>query len=331
MRTRVIRNNDMDVWRCFAIESYLVKHIEADEVILYLWQSEKNVMLGKHQNPWRECNVKLLEKEQGKLARRTTGGGAIYCDEGSLLFSFILPKKYYDVDRQLQVILDACLSLGIKAEKSGRNDLIVNGRKFSGNAFYHNSKVSLHHGSLLFDVNIDDMVKYLTPSYEKVTSKGIQSVRSRVTNLCNINDRINVESLQKSLSDSFVDIYPSENTLFEDDPEWFDCDEIQATYQTYKSWDWCYGRASEADLILEKRFEWGEIQLHLKLVKSIVSEVVIYSDALDPNYIEGMSKVFEGTQFESELMSKAIKGYGDTPERCAYSENISTWLKENIV
>lgn len=326
MNLRVIVSKEMDVYTNFAIEKYLINHIDEDEVILFLWQSKKNVMLGKNQNPVRECNVKLLQDEGGVLCRRITGGGAIYCDHGNMLFSFIVPKTSYDLSKQLQVILDACRAFGVNAEKSGRNDLTIEGRKFSGNAFYHTPRVSLHHGSLLIDEDISNLVRYLTPSLEKVTSKGIQSVRSRVTNLSAHNPEINVASLREAIIESFGKVYNHEAMEVIEQPDWINSKEVADTVEFLRSWDWIYGNASEADVVLEKRFDWGEVQLHFKLIKSIIENAVVYSDSLDQDYIAHLSHIFKGMPLTSEALVKALEGFGDTGSRRDASRDMSEWL-----
>ncbi len=328
MKAKVIISSVKDVWKCFAMEKYLLDKIEKHEIILYLWQAEKNVMLGKNQNPWRECNVGLLEKEGGKLARRITGGGTIYCDLGSMLFSFIVPNEYYNVDCQLKVIMDACEKLGVRVERSGRNDIISQGKKFSGNAFFHNSRVSLHHGSLLVNESIDNLVRYLTPSVEKIQSKGIQSVRSRVINLNELSPLVNVASLKSSIIESFINNYDFDSIEYIYDDDWVNCYEINVNHELYKSWDWVYGKAMDTDLILEKRFSWGEVQLNFKLLESKIIECIVFSDALDIDYIAGLKSQFEGIPFNKKAFANAIQNYGDNPARRDYSQEILNWLLE---
>lgn len=329
MKFRVVMTSGMDVWKNFAIEEFMVRNVKEDEIVFYLWQTDKNVMLGKNQNPWRECNVKLLISEGGVLSRRITGGGSIYCNHGNMLFSYITPKRLYDLDKQLSVILEACKKYGIHAEKSGRNDLTIKGKKFSGNAFFSNSEANLHHGSLLIKEDVDDLVRYLTPSLDKVTSKGIQSVRSRVTNISEHNKDVTVEGLKSVLTECFQAIYVDANQeiTIEKDPKWFDNEEIQQIYERNKSWDWCFGKSAQADVILENRFEWGEVQLHIKLEHSLVDSVVIFSDALDQGYIESLDDVFTGLQFDAEVISNALYGYGSDDTTRGFSKDISEWLK----
>ena len=177
---RVYHGKSYDPHFNLAVEKHLLDRVAPGECILYLWQNQNTVVIGRNQNAWAECRTTLLESEGGKLARRLSGGGAVFHDVGNLNFTFLVRDEDYDVDRQLSVIQAACALAGIATEKSGRNDVLAEGRKFSGNAFYHHAGHAYHHGTLMVDVDKDKLGRYLSPPKAKLEAKGVASVRSRV-------------------------------------------------------------------------------------------------------------------------------------------------------
>ena len=176
----IVSNQTEPYWN-IAVENYLVEH--GDTITLYLWRNRRTVVIGQNQNPYSEVNVEALEVDGGYLMRRKTGGGAVYHDDGNLNFSFVVPKVLYDQRRQFGVIQRAVESFGLHTELSGRNDILAEGRKFSGNAFSKGRVNDLHHGTLLIKGNMEDLQRYLKPKPAKLQKHGVQSVRSRVVNL----------------------------------------------------------------------------------------------------------------------------------------------------
>ena len=182
-RLKVIKTDCTNPYINLAAEEYLTMNAEDGVMTMFLWQNAHTVVIGKNQNPWRECNVEAIKHDGIYLARRISGGGAVYHDMGNLNFTFIAKDGLFDVERQTDVILLACRLLGINAVKTGRNDLTVTGRKFSGHAYFSSHGFNYHHGTIMMDVKGDDLSKYLNVSAAKLKSKGVESVRSRVTNL----------------------------------------------------------------------------------------------------------------------------------------------------
>ena len=206
-RLLVCRAVGTDPYENLALEEALLNRVGEGELILYLWQNERSVVIGKNQNPWKECRTALLEQEGGHLARRLSGGGAVFHDLGNLNFTFLMSAQDYDLSCQLTVLERACQSLGILAERSGRNDLLADGRKFSGNAFYKHAGKAYHHGTLMVDVDLEMVQRYLSPSKAKVAAKGVDSVRSRVVNLKELVPSLTVEQLADALIDALVEVY----------------------------------------------------------------------------------------------------------------------------
>ncbi|UKI19042.1 MAG: hypothetical protein L6V89_08115 [Oscillospiraceae bacterium] len=139
---------------------------------LYLWQNRNTVVIGRNQNPWRECNMEAIRRDGVTLVRRSSGGGAVFHDDGNLNFTFIAPKELYNLEKQLSVVLRALESFGLHAEFSGRNDILLDGRKFSGNAFSHSHGISMQHGTLLIKTDMTRLAKYLSPSQAEAERKG---------------------------------------------------------------------------------------------------------------------------------------------------------------
>ncbi|MBR2779572.1 MAG: lipoate--protein ligase [Firmicutes bacterium] len=232
----VIESPGTDPHYNLALERYLLEQVPGEECILYLWQNQNTVVIGRNQNAWRECRTALLRRDGGTLARRLSGGGAVFHDLGNLNFTFLMPTAEYNERRQEEVILAACRSLGIDAEMTGRNDLTVQGRKFSGNAYYHNRGKSYHHGTLLVDADRDKMGRYLQPSRAKLRGKGVDSVRSRVINLKELLPSLTVDILKEAVAASFASVYgrPVRRLV----PEDLDQDAVSALYELQKQWEW---------------------------------------------------------------------------------------------
>ena len=306
-----------DGWRNLAADEYFLDHIGKDEILLYIYINAPAVIIGKNQNAWRECNLKAMEADGVKLVRRISGGGAVYHDLGNVNFSFIAHKDIYDVPRQMNVILRAVRELGILAEFSGRNDLLAEGKKFSGNAFCVRGEGRQHHGTLLLSADLSKLPGYLNVSDEKLKSKGVSSVRSRVCNLCEFNAGITNEGMIEALKKGFAQEYGAfENWELDAVAR----QEIEALYEKQASWQWRLGQAPRFDLELKNRFDWGEIQVLLSFRQAHVSQVQVYSDALDTEIAEQLAQMLQGARFTAKDLAAAV-----LPEKKELAE-IAEWL-----
>ena len=327
--SRIVHSDSFNPWYNLALEEYLLNNTRKNEVILYLWQNDNTVVIGRNQNAWKECNCRLLEDNDGKLARRLSGGGAVYHDLGNLNFTFVMDKNLYDVHTQLEVILKAVRDNNIEAKFSGRNDLVASGRKFSGNAFYYSTNSSYHHGTILVDTDFRDMIRYLEVSPEKIQSKGIESVKSRVVNLKELNPDVSIKQIKKDLEENFIELYqvePERTTISPHEDE-----EIERLQQKYSSWDWRYGQAPDFDITYEKRFDWGDIQLGLSLKKGKIINSKIYSDAMNADLIENIAKNLEEKQFKINAIKKAIKSVEHEEKDEEVIDDIINWLEEKRI
>ena len=293
-----------DPYRNLAVEEYLTLHVQPGECILYLWQNQKTVVIGKNQNCWKECKVNDLERDGGHLVRRLSGGGAVYHDRGNLNFSFIAGSERYDQDRQLRLILGAVRALGIPCEATGRNDLAVEGRKFSGNAFCKRSKVKQHHGTLLVASDLDQLQKYLRVDPRKLRSKGTKSVRARVCNLSDFLPGLRVEALLEALKSAFAREYGGYETLKTEDLPWTD---VRPYIEKHASWDWRLGETPQFDFEVEERFPWGNAQLLFTLRHTRVEDVRVYTDALDTELSDEIRARLLGCRFGSEPLAQALE------------------------
>ena len=287
-----------------AVEEYLLESVEPGQCVLYLWQNRNTVVIGRNQNPWKECRTTLLEQEGGHLARRLSGGGAVFHDLGNLNFTFLVCLEDYSVPRQMEVIRSAVASLGIPAEVSGRNDILAQGRKFSGNAFYNNGRQAYHHGTLLVAADMEKLGRYLHPSRAKLKAKGVESVRSRVVNLQELNPAVTVDSLKKALQEAFSNVYglPVEALP----SAWLDEAAIGQLTQRNRSWQWNYGQKLPFTFECEDRFSWGEVQAQLQIEHGIIQNAKLYSDCLEEDMIPQWEKRLTGCRFEWQSLGAAL-------------------------
>lgn len=206
-KAKYIESNSTDPYFNLAVERVLFENAGADEIILYLWQNANTVVIGRNQNAYTECNLEVMKENGVRLARRTTGGGAVFHDLGNMNFSFIMPTEMKTEGIPEKLIMKSCTHFGIEAEITGRNDICTRGRKFSGNAFCQTKTTYLHHGTILVDADTSKMKDYLNVSKEKLASKGVKSVSSRVINLIDICPDLTIRAFWNSMKESFEEMY----------------------------------------------------------------------------------------------------------------------------
>ena len=222
-----------------ALEQYVFDRLDRAHAYCMLWQNDNAIIVGKNQNTVGEINAAYVKEHGIRVVRRLSGGGAVFHDLGNLNFTFLVPTADYDVERQLSVICTACRELGIPAKISGRNDVVVEGRKFSGNAFYQNGGRSYHHGTLLIHVDTEKMGRYLSPSKAKLEAKGVESVRSRVVNLREYRPGLTCRQMEQQLIAAFESVYGlSAEPL---SPDCLDQTYIDGLRRRNGSREWLYG------------------------------------------------------------------------------------------
>ncbi len=288
-----------------ALEEHLLETVQPGEIILYLWQNRHTVVIGRNQNAWKEVRVPELEKDGGRLVRRLSGGGAVYHDLGNLNFTFLAGQADYDVARQTEVILQAVRSFGISAERTGRNDITANGRKFSGNAFYKSGGNAYHHGTLLVHVDMENMARYLNVPVQKLESKGVSSVRARVVNLAELCPGLTVAALEDALIGALGKVYGAEPQKLS--ASRVDDARIAAGREKFSAWDWVYGRPIPFTWEGEARFSWGGIQLQFSVEAGRVKECAVYSDALDEGLIQSLPGLIAGCALNGTALMQAVE------------------------
>lgn len=294
MKLQVIISNQYNPFLNRAVEQYLIDNQEEDTVTMYLWKNQQTVVIGYNQNPYSECNVKLLLDEGGHLMRRGTGGGAVYHDLGNINFSFVADKKLYDVKKQLSVIQDALLSYGLTTEISGRNDLTCEGRKFSGNAFAKGKQNDLHHGTILIKTDGAMMQRYLIVDKAKLMKNGVKSVASRVINLSELVPELTSENIKQPLIQSFEKVYGSKADRLDFDTL-INNKEVQAISSEISSRDFLFGRWEQFKTTKKARFPWGGVEIALEIdeANAIIKYVQIASDCLDIESIAQAEKLLK--------------------------------------
>jgi lipoate-protein ligase A len=203
----IVQSQSTDVYRNLAAEEWLLDHAEGRGPILFLCVNSPCVVIGKNQNPWRECRLSLMEKEGVPLARRISGGGAVYHDAGNLNVGIIVPRTEYREEKQYELIFQALEKFGIKASKLRKNSLAVDGKKFSGQAFSFRGQHVLHHGTLLVSSDLDRLGRYLGSELEGIETKAVASVPAEVANLSSVAPDLTVEKLTDALTEEFKRMY----------------------------------------------------------------------------------------------------------------------------
>lgn len=285
-RIQVIISHQYDPFLNRAVEQYLTEHQEEGVVTMYLWKNQRTVVIGYNQNPYAECNVKLLLDEGGHLMRRGTGGGAVYHDLGNINFSFIADKKLYDVKKQLSVIQNALLGYGLETEISGRNDLTCQGRKFSGNAFAKGTTNNLHHGTILIMTDGAMMQRYLIVDKAKLLKNGVKSVASRVVNLNELVPELTSENIKQPLIEAFEKTYEGKASVL-DFNNLAQTPEVQDIKERISSYEFLFGRWEQFKTTKKSRFAWGGVEIALKVdeANATIKDVQIASDCLDTESI----------------------------------------------
>lgn len=297
-----------DGWLNLARDGYFLENNKKGDVILYFYVNKNAVIIGRNQNAWKECIIANMDADGVQLVRRHSGGGAVFHDNGNLNFSFITDEKHYDLNRQMRVILNAVSKLGLKAELSGRNDITVDGKKFSGNAFSLAKGNRSHHGTILVNADLTKLSNYLCVSKEKMRSKGIDSVRARVCNICELSSGLTVEAMRRLVIESFIEEYGAASEYVFDGTA---LAEVEERRERLASWEWRFGKTPQFDFETDKRFSFGDTQVYFNLRDGVIRETKVYSDCLDTELTTEIENALTGVHFRKEEIKAALSKMKD--------------------
>lgn len=297
-----------DGWLNLARDGYFLENNKKGDVILYFYVNKNVVIIGRNQNAWKECSIANMDADGVQLVRRHSGGGAVFHDNGNLNFSFITDEKHYDLNRQMRVILNAVSKLGLKAELSGRNDITVDGKKFSGNAFSLAKGNRSHHGTILVNADLTKLSNYLCVSKEKMRSKGIDSVRARVCNLCELSSGLTVEAMRRLVIESFIEEYGAASEYVFDGMA---LAEVEERRERLASWEWRFGKTPQFDFETDKRFSFGDTQIYFNSRNGVIRETKVYSDCLDTELTTEIENALTGVHFRKEEIKAALSKMKD--------------------
>lgn len=318
-----------DIRENLAAEHYLLNQFTFDEPLVLFYIQKPSVIIGRNQNALSEIDMEYAEKKNITVTRRQSGGGAVYDDLGNVSFSFVMDAsnhEFGDFKTFTQPILKVLHQMGAAgAEMNGRNDLYIDGKKFSGNAMYKKGRKMFMHGTLMFDVDMEEMAAVLDVSRKKIESKGTPSVRSRVTNVKPYLHK----KYQQLTSEEFRDqlllqLFEAEN--FEEIEQWNyqlteqDKSEIQKLVQTvYGNEQWIYGEAPEFTVEKEEKFAGGLLELKFSVEKGIITQLKIYGDYFNQRDTEEVEKLLIGSRYSKE----AVEGSLATVSFADYFTNIT--------
>lgn len=329
---RVLISETFDPWFNIATEDWIFRdmlslaEIETTK-ILFLWRNNNTVVIGRFQNPWTECNTQKMEEDKIALARRQSGGGAVFHDLGNTNFTFLSGKSSFDKSANNTIITNAINSFGLNSVASGRNDIIVHSaegeKKISGSAFKETKDRSFHHGTLLINADMTKLGQYLNPNKKKLESKGITSVRARVANLVEFNPDITHELLSARIIQEFFKYYDNVCPIEVLDHQYLlGLPELNSHFQKMSDWNWRFGEAPKFNHQMSERFTWGTIDVHLDVHKAVVEKAQIFSDSLHPEMIELLMASLENISYTKDAFRGAIS------QVCAELPMIEDYLHE---
>lgn len=285
-----------------AIEEYALKNLDINESYLLFYINKPSIIIGKNQNTMEEVNQDYVEQNDITVVRRLSGGGAVYHDLGNLNFSFITKDdgdSFHNFKKFTEPVVKALGKLGIQAELSGRNDIMAEGRKISGNAMFATRGRMFSHGTLLFNSEMDHIVSALKVKKEKIESKGIKSVRSRVGNIADfLKEPMTIEAFRSFiLSNIFEDCSEIPEYVLTDE-DWENI--YKLSEERYQKWEWNYGKSPKFNVQASHRFPVGSIDIRLEVNKGIIENCKIYGDFFGVGEVAELEQKLIGVRYDKE-------------------------------
>lgn len=288
MNLELYESQSVNPYENLGAEAYLLATCPQDTLRFYLWQNAHTVVIGKNQHAPSEVFLESLKNDAGTLARRSSGGGAVYHDLGNLNFTFIAQTSLFNIQKQMEMIALALRHAGVNAQVNGRNDIEIDGAKVSGNAFAHTQKRHLHHGTLLVNVDKTKLAKYLNVNPKKLKRKNVTSVVSRIVNLQELIE-IDIPQLKNLLFKAVEEYTHTQGKMMP-----FPYEMAKTYMQTYASEQWLFPEVAKANLVFEESFDFGLIKWIFESDKGIIVKNSLFSDAMDTQWIETMQDHMNG-------------------------------------
>lgn len=291
-----------------AVEEFFLDRYDGD--VFLLWQNQNTIVVGKNQNTLAEINPDFVKEAGITVVRRLTGGGAMYQDPGNLNFTFITEGRawFSDFSYFAMPVINALQKLGVPAQLSGRNDIVVDGRKISGNAqTVHGSRI-MHHGTLLFNSNLTVLSHALRPDPEKIAAKGIASVSSRVANISEFLDSpISVDELIEAICAAVKERFP--DTTVRDITAEEDAAIQKLADEKYSTWEWNYGNSPNYTFHNRKRFPSGLVEVKLDVRRGIIENAVIEGDFFGMEDVKNITNALCGAQHREDAVRAILSQF----------------------
>ena len=305
----VDNHNEHDPALNLALEEYVLRQARTEDDLLLFYINAPSIIIGRHQNTLEEINRDHVAQHGIHVVRRLSGGGAVYHDLGNLNFSFITtsgPENFRNFRKFTEPVIQALHKLGVPAELSGRNDILVDGRKVSGNAQYVAKNRMVSHGTLLFNSDLAHVSEALNVSAGKITSKGIKSVRSRVANISEFLDRpMDIEAFRQHLLASYFADSPTPPQYPLGAEDWAAVEQL--ANERYRSWEWTYGRSPDFNVEKRQRFPGGEIDARLDIQHGVIQAVKFYGDYFAEGEPAELELLLTGVRYTRDDILRALQ------------------------